>query len=265
MVKQVQTTDEYYDPYEDDDDPLAIFLPPSNYDNDEQLVLIACLMLLEQRFRLMQSMTPQRMLDEIDDIAKSLKKELKSTAIKKVHDNVYDYFSAKLLEYHIPQSGYVEQDTSMDAIIKQSIDNLVNQLRDELKLKAMFFEDNMSKDDFNILPNFKRAVKKLTDAVGNNLLYSKEKSLRNIYGFVYDEDVLWLWVTKMDRRVCEWCREQEQLPPRPLKDIPLDHPQGRCKIAPLWVAYSDRYLGLVDAYSSLWDIEEAKFTFDNNI
>lgn len=258
MVKQVQDIEEYYDPFNDDDDPFAIFYPPTYFDNDEQLVLIACLMVLEQRYRLMQSMTPQKVLDEIDDIAKSLKKELKSTAIKKVHDNVYDYFSAKLLEYGIPQSGYVSQDTSMDVVIKQSVDALVNQLADELKVKATFFIDNMTGNDFNILPNFKRAVKKIIDGVGNNLIYSKEKSLRGIYEFVYDEDVLWLWVTKMDNKVCEWCREQEQLPPRSIKDIPLDHPKGRCKIAPLWTAYSD-------AYIELWDIEEAKFTFDNNI
>lgn len=241
MVKEIQTVDEYYDLY-DDDDPWAIFVAPSYFDNDEQLVIIACLMLLEQRYRLMQSMTPQRVLDEIDDIAKSLKKELKSTAVKKIHDNVYDDFSAKLIEYGIPQSGYVKQDTSMDGLVKDSIDAMVNNLVDELKVKAKFFRDNMSKDDFNILPNFKRAVRKLVDAVGNNLIYSKEKSTRNIYEFVYDEDVLWLWVTKMDSKVCEWCREQEQLPPRSIKDIPLDHPRGRCKIAPLWTAYSDQYI-----------------------
>jgi len=258
MVKQIQTSSEYYLSFEDDDDPLAMFYAPTYFDNDEQLVIIACLMLLEQRFRLMQSMTPQRLLDEIDDIAKSLKKELKSTAIKKIHDNVYDDFSTKLLEFRIPQSGYVEQDTSMDELVRDSIDNLVNQLKDELKVKAKFFRDNMSKGDFDILPNFKRAVTKLIDAVGNNLIYSKEKSTRNIYEFVYDEDVLWLWVTKMDNKVCEWCREQEQMPPRSIKDIPLDHPKGRCQIAPLWVAYSDQYI-------ELWDIEEAKLTYDNNI
>lgn len=258
MVKQIQTADEYYNPYDDDDDPLMVFSAPTYFDNDEQLVLIACLMLLEQRYRLMQSMTPQKVLDEIDDIAKSLKKELKSTAIKRIHDNVYDDFSAKLLEYGIPQSGYVEQDTSMDELVKDSLDNMVNQLVDELKVKAKFFRDNMVGDDFSILPNFKRAVRKLVDAVGNNLIYSKEKSTRNIYEFVYDEDVLWLWVTKMDNKVCEWCREQEQLPPRSIKDIPLDHPRGRCNIAPLWTAYSDQYI-------ELWDITEAKLTYDNNI
>lgn len=249
MVKRIQTVDEYYDPYEDDDDPLMIFSAPDYYDSDEQLVLIACLMLLEQRYRMMQSMTPQRMLDEIDDIAKSLKKELKTTAINRIHSNVYDYFSAKLLEFGIPQSGYVEQDTSMDDIIKQSIDNLVNQWRDELKVKGMFFVDNMSKGDFDILPNFKRAVQKLNDAVGVNLIYSKEKSLRNIEEFVYDEDVLWLWVTKMDSKVCEWCREQEMQPPRLLKDMPLDHPRGRCTKAPLWTSYNAKY-------TRLWDIDE---------
>lgn len=249
MVRQIQKIDEYYDPYSDDDDPLGIFFAPDYYTSDEQLVLIACLMLLEQRYKLMQSMTPQKVLDEIDGIIKSLKKELKTTAIEKVHSCVYDYFTEKLIEFGIPQHGYVTQDTSMDSIIKQSIDNLCNQLKDELKLKAMFFIDNMSNSDFNVLPNFARAVQKLNDGIGNNLIYSKEKSLRNIEEFVYDEDVLWLWVTKMDSKVCEWCREQEMQPPRLLKDMPLDHPKGRCSKVPLWTAYSTNY-------TRLWDVDE---------
>lgn len=249
MVKEIQEIDEYYDLYDDDDDPLLIFTAPSYYESDEQLAIIACLMILEQRYRLMQSMTPQRVLDEIDDITKSLKKDLKKTAISKIHSVVYDYFSEKLLEFGIPQSGYVDQDTSMDEIIIQSIVNLCNQLRDELKVKGMFFKDNMSKDDFNVLPNFKRASKKLIDAVGVNMIYSKEKSERKVLEFVYDEDVLWLWVTKMDKKVCEWCRDQEMMPPRPLKNLPLDHPHGRCTKVPLWTSYSTRY-------TKLWDVDE---------
>lgn len=248
MVKQTQFIDEYYD-YDEDDDPLTVFYAPSYYDSDEQLVLIACLMLLEQRYRMMQSMTPQRVLDEIEDIIKSLRKELKDTAIQRVHSNVYDYLAELLAQYRIPQHGYVTQDKSMDTIIKQSIDNMCNQLRDELKLKSMYFIDNMSKDDFDILPNFKRAVQKLNDGVGVNLIYSKEKTERKVLEFVYDEDVLWLWVTKMDKKVCDWCREQEMKPPRLLKDMPLDHPHGRCTKKPLWVAYSTRY-------TKLWDVDE---------
>ena len=47
---------------------MAIFTAPTYFETDEQLVLIACLMLLEQRYRLLQSMTLQDIVDEIEEI-----------------------------------------------------------------------------------------------------------------------------------------------------------------------------------------------------
>ena len=66
MVSQIQDIEEYYH-VDDDDDLYAIFYAPDYYTTDEQLVLIAVLMLLEQRFRLMQSMSPSRVLDELEE------------------------------------------------------------------------------------------------------------------------------------------------------------------------------------------------------
>lgn len=245
MVRQIQFIEEYYDSDEDDDD--KIFYAPTYFEVDEQLVLIACLTKLRELYYELQSMTPQRVVDEIDALIKSLKSDLKTIAIKEVHDVVYDYFTDILMEYNIPQSGYVKQDTSMDKIIKQSIDGLCNQLRDELKLKGLHFDNIESKGEFDVLPNFKRAVQKLFDGVGSNILYSKEKSERNVLDFVYDDSTLWVWITRMDSKVCEWCREQEAMPPRKLKDMPYDHLHGRCKKAPINPQYTVDYLNLIDA------------------
>ena len=244
MVKQIQTVDEYYD---EDDDLFGLFYAPDYYDYDEQLVLLACLLVLKQVYDRMQSMTPQRILDEIEEIVENLKSDLKDTAIREVHNNVYDYFSDVLMEYNIPQSGYVEQDTSMDDIIVQSIIGLCNQLRDEIKLKSMHFDKINSKGSFSIAPNFERAIRKLVDGVGVNLLYSKEKSERNVLDFVYTEDTLWIWVTKMDSKVCAWCREQEAMPPRRLKDMPYDHNHGRCGKTPVNPEYTEDYSKLISA------------------
>ena len=241
MVQQIQTMDEFYDPYEDDDDPFAIFYAPSYYTSDEQLVLIACLMLLEQRFRLMRSMTPQGVVDEIDSIMDSLESELTSTAISQIHSTVYESFVDELMKYGIPQDR-LSQDTSLDAVIEESIKNLCNQLRSEIKTKALLFKDYLMKDDFDILPNFKRAVQRLKDAVGNNLLWSKELSKRKVYEFVYGKDKLYRWYTVNDDKVCNWCRIQEKLPPRTIKEMPLDHPHGRCVIDPIDYTYSDEYM-----------------------
>lgn len=240
MVKEIQFTDEYYDPYEDDDDPLAIFSAPTYYETDEQLVLIAFLMLLEQRYRLLQSMTPQDIVDEIEDIMSSFESELFDVVNDKAYRHIQDYFSSLLDEFSIPQ-GYVVADTSMLDLMMDSLTNMVNQLGGEIKVKSKFFIDNMSKDTFNLLPNFKRAVKKLVDAVGSNLIHGKEKSKRNVYEFVYGEDKLYRWITMNDDRVCQWCRVQESLPPRTLREMPLDHPRGRCTTEPIDYNYSDDY------------------------
>ena len=241
MVKQIQEIEEYYHPDEDDDDPYALFSAPTHYEIDEQLVIVACLMLLEQRYRVMQSMTPQEIVDEIEDIIDSLNVELTSTAIDKIDSTVKTFFDEIMANYSIP-SRYVSQDTSMYPIVEESINNMCNQLKGELKLKSMFFIDNMTKDDFNILPNFKRAIRKVIDAVGGNLIYSKEKSKRKVEEFVYGEDKLYYWITANDDRVCAWCRMQESLPPRTLREMPLDHWNGRCEHEPVDYMFSNQYL-----------------------
>ena len=239
MVTQIQYIDEYY--HDEDDDEEYLFYAPTYFTVDEQLVIVACLMLLEQRYRVLKSMTPQRIVDEVEDIIDSLNVELTSTALDKIDYTVKDFFEDLLKDYNIPQ-GYVEQDTSMYDIVDESITTLCNQLKGELKQKALFFKDNLSNSTFNILPNFKRAVQKVIDAVGNNLIYSKEKSSRNVDKFVYGEDKLYYWLTANDDKVCAWCRMQESLPPRTIDELPLDHPHGRCEREPVDYMYSNEYM-----------------------
>lgn len=241
MVKQLQTIDEYY---EDEDDDLT-FAPPSYFESDERLVLIAVLMLLEQRYRLLSSMTPQDIVDEIDEIMNSFQSELLTTAEAKVDSAVWDSLLKELIEWNIPIMGYVEQDTSMYPIMMMSLTGLVNQLRDELKVKAQFFNDNMSKGDFSIIPNFKRAVQKIIDGVGNNLIYAKEKSHRRVLKFVYGDDALFKWYHMNDEKVCDWCIAQGREPPRRIDDWELDHPHGRCILEPVENIYSADYYALL--------------------
>lgn len=239
MVKQVQEIDDYYHT-DDEDDDSELFYAPTYFEVDEQLVIVACLMLLEQRYHVLKSMTPSRIVDEIEEIIDSLNVELTSTALDKVDATVRDYFNEIMEDFNIPDK-YVSQDTSMYDIIDESINTLCNQLKGEIKQKAMFFDDNLSKDEFNILPNFRRAVQKVIDAVGNNLIYSKVKSRRNVKEFVYGKDKLYRWLTANDDLVCSWCIMQSMLPPRTLREMPLDHPHGRCEEEPVDYEYSNEY------------------------
>ena len=239
MVKRVQEFEDYYNLDEDDDDEY-LFYAPTRFDVDEQLVIVACLMLLEQRYRVLKSMTPHRIVDEIEDMIDSLNVELTDTALSKIDATVFDYFDEVMRFYNVPDK-YVNQDTSLYDLIDESITNLCNQLKGEIKIKSMFFDGNISKDTFNILPNFKRAVQRVIDTVGGNLIYSKEKSKRNVEEFVYGEDKLYNWITANDDKVCAWCRMQESLPPRTLREMPLDHWNGHCDHEPVDYTYSDEY------------------------
>lgn len=239
MVARIQEIDEYY--HNEDDDDSDLFYAPTYFEIDEQLVIVACLMLLEQRYRVLKSMSPQRVVEEVEDIIDSLNEELTDTALSKIDSTVHDFFRDLLDDYNIPD-GYVEQDISMYDIVDESITTLCNQLKGEIKQKALFFKDNLSNSTFNILPNFKRAVQKVVDAVGNNLIYSKEKTHRNVDKFVYGEDKLYYWLTANDDKVCAWCRMQESLPPRTLDELPLDHPKGRCVREPVDYMYSNEYM-----------------------
>ena len=240
MVKQIQDTDEFYEPYDDDDDPLTIFSAPTYYTTDEQLILIACLMVLEQRYRLLQSMSPSDVVEEIESIISSLNDELVDVAQRRATNHLMDYLKELREFFSIPE-GYIDIDTSMIDIMIDSIRGLTNQLRDELIVKSKFFVDNMSKDSFNILPNFKRAVKKLVDAVGSNLIHGKEKTKRNTYKFVYGRDKLYRWLCVNDMKTCSWCLMQQSLPPRTIDEMPLDHPHGRCELEPIDYTYSNEY------------------------
>ena len=264
MVKRFDELTDYYNLDEDDDDS-DIFYAPTRFEVDEQLVIVSCLMLLEQRYRVLKSMTPSRMVDEVDDIIDALNIELTDTALDKIEDATYSFFSNLLNDWGIP-SGYVSQDTSMDDIIDESITTLCNTLKGELKQKSLFFRDNLTKDTFNILPNFKRAVQKAIDIVGGNLIYSKEKSKRNVEEFVYGKDKLYRWVTANDNKVCAWCRMQESLPPRTLREMPLDHWNGRCQHEPIDYEYSSEYKLLlargeysdvIDAYTPEYNMSQA--------
>lgn len=254
MVKQIQTSDEFYEPYEDDDDPLMVFSAPDYYETDEQLVLIACLMLLEQRYRLLQSMTPSQVVDEIEEIMDSLLVELDDMAYTQAERHIMNYFNKILDDYSIPD-GYVSMDYSMLDMMMDSVDNLVTQLHGELKVKSKFHRDNNTKDYFNVLPNFKRAVRKLIDGVGSNLIWGKEKSKRNVEEFVYGEDKLYRWITANDDKVCAWCRMQESLPPRTLREMPLDHWNGRCDHEPIDYTYSNEYMLLLARGEYAYEIE----------
>lgn len=249
MVKQVQLIDEYYD---DEDDDELLFVPPSYYESDEQLVLFACLLLLKQLYEDLEPMTPQEIVDEVDDLLDTFESDFIKTAKGQIDSAVWESLKHELTEWNIPLFGnYVAQDTSMYSIMENSIKSAVNQLRYDLKAKSQFFVENMSKGMFKIIPNIKRAMRSLIDAVGNNMGYSKEKTHRNVLNFVYGDDKLYAWRSAHLSTTCDWCLAQEKRPPRLLKDWEMDHPHGHCVLEPIDETFSNEYYALLSDMGEL--------------
>lgn len=238
MGSQAQLSNEFYST---DNDSFDVFDAPDYYTSDEQLVLIAVLLLLEQRYRLLRGMSSDKLVNEIDNIVSSFKKELNDTALNKLENYLYNEFKSELDSWSIPVTGYVTFSTEIKKILSQSITNLCNQLRDELKLKAKYHNMGLTDDIIDVKPNFRRASQKLKDAMGDALIKGKEMNHRQILEFVYGTSKLYRWLTMNDSKVCDWCRYQESLPPRPLSEIPYDHNRGRCGLDPIDTSYSDEY------------------------
>ena len=216
---------------------------------------------------MLKSMTPSQVVDEVEELIDAMNSELTATAVSQIDTANRRFFEEFMSKYAVPLGkGYVSRDTSMYDIVEQSLNTMTDMLKGELKQKAMFFDDNLTKDTFSVLPNFKRAVRRTIDTVGGNLIFSKEKSKRNVEEFVYCKDKLYYWLTANDPKVCSWCRMQESLPPRTLREMPLDHWNGRCEHEPVDYTYSDEYMLMlargeysdeIDAFTLSEDMSQA--------
>lgn len=239
MVQTNQTTDEYY---------LTDYTPPdftanSSYGSDEQFAILMCLALLEYYYENYNNQSPDEILKTITEDMDSLKESLSSEGMKYVEDAVDTVFNKELEDYQIPENTISPEYNYL--VIVAGIDALVNQLRDDLKAKAIYYANNLSNSPFNVKPNFERAIKRINDVVGTGLINAKELSHRNVSKFVYGSDALFYWVCKNDAKTCSWCRSQARSDPRPIDEWELDHPYGRCTLKPVNEEFSDDYKLLV--------------------
>ena len=239
MTQLTQSTDEYY---------LQDYTPPDftanqSYDTDEQFVILMCLALLEAYYELYNNQSPSEILKTITDDMDSFKEELSSEGIRYIQEAVDKVFEEELEEYNIPSSTITPDYNNL--VISAGINALVNQLRDDLKAKAIYYANNLANTPFDVKPNFERAIKRINDVIGTGLIHAKEKSHREVSKFVYGEDALYRWVCVMDAKTCAWCRSQARSEPRKIDEWELDHPFGRCSLVPVTEEFSDDYKLLV--------------------
>ena len=126
--------------------------------------------------------------------------------------------------------------------IVSSVDAVTNTLYYDLKDKADFYKDMaLTTGTFSLHSNFRRAIRKLTNAVDFTAQYAEKRAERKYLEFVYGQEALFVWKVS-GINTCPWCYEMEAMGAMPISWFPTDHPNGRCWLEPVNpTEYSDEY------------------------
>ena len=130
-------------------------------------------------------------------------------------------------------------------VAETTIKNIIQSLRNEIKLNIQVVKDQNNEELFNLEPKLKDAIKRIKNTVKYETGMVFQKIRRSVYDFRYGKDATYKWVTQGDAKVCFWCRQQERMPPRKLEDIPFDHINGRCGIEPVSARATAEYNKIV--------------------
>lgn len=155
MVQEIQSTDEFY---LDDYLPLD-FAPNDAYDSDEQFVILMCLLLLKEYYEEYSKTPLEDLINTIEKDMEELNTKLSTEGMEYIKQAVDKTFSSELDSYKIPENTISPNYNEL--VILAGFQALVNQLRDDLKAKALYYAENLGKTPFDLKPNFRRAIKGL--------------------------------------------------------------------------------------------------------
>lgn len=214
-------------------------------DKDEKLKKILAIMLaLLQEFYLLHQFdteyyfSSEQFAEDIQAFNMELKDNLKVLLIEFINQKNIEYAS----EWNMP-SDIIDIDFEIDEIIDSGIDSVTDTLYADLKDKSDFYKYvATSVGIFSPHSNFRRALKKLTNAVEFRTDYIGKLVERDYLEFVYGQEALFTWhCTGIN--TCAWCYEIEAMGAMPLSWFPIDHIRGRCWKEPLDPDnFSDEYL-----------------------
>lgn len=145
--------------------------------------------------------------------------------------------------------------TSTNDVLVTTLISTHEQLRNDTKMKVKVWIDrNNPITNFNLNPNFKRALSRYNQAFKYATNTITQKSDREIKSFVFKPETRYLWVC-FGKHPCAWCIDQSKEQPRLLEDIPYDHINGWCGVIPAKEEYSDEYLSIMreDYHEKLGD------------
>lgn len=248
MVSEVPTYDEFFGLY---GDKLTYSDWVENKEEDEDIVLIinAVLVILqefynEHRFDTSREWVRESLKQEFN----TLNKELYETTLELLDEYITLKQTEQDHKYSIP-ANTVDTEVYFDEVVNSGIDSVVNQLYDEIKNKADFYNTMiMTTGIFTIEANFRRAVKRLSNIIKNNAHHGEKIVERKYLEFVYGEEALFDWIPS-GRNTCEWCYMIADMSPMPLNQLPVDHINGACTIAPHYPdRYTDEYLDILGGF-----------------
>lgn len=234
--------------YHEEVEPVH-FTPDDKYSTDDQIALIAFLLNLEEYYNLYQTLTINEIYNRIDGDIETLKEKMLDISHENITNGYMDSIKEVLDKYGIRHDWLDTVDDFVDdKLVDTGIVASLNQLRDDIKSKCLYYLTFALGDIFNISPNFKRAIKRISDVIVNNIRLSLEKGTRSVLSFVYGDDMLYRWVCRNDARTCAVCRAKAREAPKKIDEWDYDHPYGRCTLEPVSNKYSDefkRYLEII--------------------
>lgn len=156
-------------------------------------------------------------------------KENWSLMMKQYIESKQDYWDTY---WFIPTDTVKLDDFNVSSLIKTGIDTVTDTLLTDLMDKATYYT-LMENTSGQFIPhsNFRRGLKRLKNQIDFKTQSISKHITRKYDEFVYGKEALFNWVCS-GINTCAWCYMVEAESPMPLSMLPVDHPNGGCRVVP---------------------------------
>ena len=210
---------------------------PSVDDKDEEIMLIALLLLLSSFYDEVKDKSPEAVMNYVPEQTEMYRAKISLAAESELNKLTQSYRVKVLENYELaaeasPHLSLQYDITATLQTIRNSINATLNQLRDDILVKAQTFKDTLRRaKDFNVRSNFQRAIRRTRNFVRFNAQMVKQKVTRATQRFVHGENMKYFWVPS-GHNTCKWCWNLSRLPAKLMDEWPFDHPNGNCGLEP---------------------------------
>ena len=222
------------------------FNPKHNDDEVQKLLILVLSLFQEFYIEYMYANEYDFASEEFEEKVNKFNDELQDTLTILLAEYVENLNFELSLEYNMPlvtlEKEMLDLKRDIELGVRSSVDAVTKTLYYDLKDKADFYTEMvLTTGVFSPHSNFRRAIKKLTNAVDFNTHYAKSRANRIYLEFVYGQEALFVWNVS-GRNTCPWCYEMAAMGAMPLSWFPVDHINGHCWLTPVNPnEYSEEY------------------------